>query len=125
MTTQDLPANFITDFYSRTILFIKTLVDSNIEDSQILDRVLSRRVSLIGTKEVLVTPNGQYMAAMVVNLLSRFCPNLTFFVPETLPCKVNIPLLEAGPFAEALINLARALNPYGSVELNPSKASPK
>lgn len=123
MTTQQLPANFIRDFYSRTILFIKTLVDSKTEDSQILDRLLSRRVSVTGAKEVLVTRNGQFMAAMTVNLLARWCPNLTLLMPETVPVMVRIPLLEQGNLGEALVNLARAINPYASVSLNPASAS--
>lgn len=115
--------NFIQDFYSRTVLFVKTLVDPSVTDVAILHHLLSIRVAVVGSKEVLLQPNGQYMAAMTVNLLSRFCPNLTLFIPETMPCTANMPLLNQGPIAEALVRLAQAVNPCVSITLNPPTAS--
>ncbi len=123
MPSRELSENFIEDFYSRTVLFVKTLVGPGVEEAAILDHLLSRRVAIAGFEEVLLRPNGQYMAAMTVNLLSRFCPNLTLFVPERIPCTLNIPLLNQLPLAEALVNLAQAINPHASVSVNPTAAS--
>jgi hypothetical protein len=122
MLKPKLPESFVVDFYSRTAGFIKTLIPPEVEDS-IFEYFLSRRVAIAVSKEVLGEPNGQFMVAMTVNLLARFCPNLILFVPETAQCTAKIPLASPGAIAECLLKLVRSINPSGSVVLNPSKTS--
>jgi hypothetical protein len=123
MVTKDLAESFIADFYSRTVPFIKMFVGRNIDEASILDHFLSMRVAIAASKEILAEPNGQYMLAMTVNLLIRFCPNLTLFIPETVPRTARIPLLNEVAMAESLLRLAQAINPYASITINPSKSS--
>jgi len=117
-----LPVSFIEDFYSRTLLFVKTL-NPAIANGAILDQFRSGNIAIVATEAVLMKPNGQFMAAMTVNLLSRLCPNLTLVIPESVPSVVDIPLLEQGFFADALVKMAYSINPFAEIALNPIKSS--
>jgi len=113
-----LPVDFEAQFHSRTILFTKHALRwrRTPSDANILSKLKRAHIAVACNKDLLETPNGQHMALMSTNLLSRFCQNIDVSIPGKIQSKIDIPLpTKTGFFLHDLLKLLQAINPVGRI----------
>jgi len=115
-----LPNNFIEDLYSRTALFAKYTIDRDLDDKEYLKIIETKKIAITGTDEVLKSFNGQYMALMTLNLLSRLCLNIDIIIPSTIKASISFPHIIDNSLAISLKGLSKKINPSMEIECLPS-----
>lgn len=104
-----LPHDFEERFLNRSLLFSKYVMGMSTGDALRVFR--NAKVSISGSKELLKTSNGQHMAYMSTNLLSRFFSNIDFLIPPEVETTIDFPLATERYLLPNLQNLCRAINP--------------
>lgn len=111
-----IPSNFESEFYSRSCLFARYTVGLG-KDQDYQSVMANAQVAIAGTRGVLVTPNGQYMITMAVNLLARFCKHLALVVPDDIPLAICTPVAYSENLLGCLTGNAREINPLIQLDI--------
>ncbi|GAI11556.1 unnamed protein product, partial [marine sediment metagenome] len=111
-----IPTNFELEFYSRSCLFAKYAVGLG-EDQDYQSIMTNAQVAITGSREVLVTANGQYMVAMAVDLLARFCKHLALVIPGDIPFVIRTPIACSENLLDCLLDKAQEINPLIQLDI--------
>jgi molybdopterin/thiamine biosynthesis adenylyltransferase len=110
------PANFESEFFSRSCLFTKYAV--GLGENQNYQSIMSNaEVAITGSQQELARPNGQLMATMVANLLSRFSRHLTLIIPDDIPLLIEPPMAHCTNLVECLASVIKNINPTVQLEI--------
>lgn len=105
-----LPANFLEEFYSRTLPFVRYSVGSD-DEVDYLGRLMSIDVAITGSKQILNTLNGQHMLFLTANLLSRLCLSLNIILPSENKIDVKFPFVKGSDISSCLKSFCKSINP--------------
>lgn len=112
-----IPKDLKKQFYSRSILFAKHAIRGMPPDIDVLTVFEEAKVSVGGSKKLLETPNGQHMALMSLNLLSRFCSNIDILIPPEIKTIIDFPMAREKYLLPNLQKLCKIINPFIKVDL--------
>lgn len=115
-----LPHDFEKQFFSRSLLFAKYVMRIP-KDRDALRIFKNAKVSITASKELLKVPNGQHMALMSANLLSRFCSNISLCIPPDIETAIDFPMATEYYLWSSLEKLCKAVNP--SINIGPKPRS--
>ncbi len=114
---KELSKDFKRQFYSRSILFAKYAIRDMPRDIDVLTVFEGAKVSIGGSKKLLETPNGQHMAIMSLNLLSRFCSNIDILISSEIETVIDFPMAREKYLVLNLQKLCNLINPFVKVGL--------
>jgi len=116
-----LPDDFEYQFYDRTAIFAQYSLrwERTPTKSEIINCMKNSKVAVSGDVPILQTPNGQHMALMAANLISRFCPNIDFLVSKDTPSLIGLFGSGGQSLVDSLLNVSRSANPLGNFDALP------
>lgn len=107
----NIPEHFQRDFFDRTIRFVKETISKEKTFDDYLKVLTNIHIGVTGDRHILSTPNGQFMIFMTVNLLSRFCQNIDFVIPNDIKTIIRIPFVQENKLAASLQSWSQKINP--------------
>lgn len=111
---------FEEQFYDRTRLFTKYAIRWHPQPSsdEIVKKLQELRVAITANKDILNTLNGQHMAFLSANLLARFCKRIDICIAPGIQSKIHFPKIREDDLQAKILNLCRAINPFGIFRKN-------
>ena len=116
-----IPDNFLSEFYSRTLLFARSTFVTDLSDEKYLNNLTTAEIAVTGTKEHFESANGQHMFLMLINLLSRFCLRIDLIVTREVKTAIRHPFIIGNSFIENLLDLSKKINPMIDVRVSDGK----
>ncbi len=115
-----VPENYLTEFFSRTLLFTRSTFTPEFEmaDEKYLRQLSTSEIAISGTREHFESASGQYMALMLINLLSRFCLKIEIVLIGDVHTVISHPFVTGNSFIENVLDLAKKINPSIDVRVS-------